>query len=56
MAADTVDNKVIHLEDKEGVVAIGVEDMVLLPKRHRIIIYLRLAVKLPHSSVEEQER
>ena len=41
MAADTVDSKVVHTEDEEGVVAIGVEDVVHFPKRRRTIIYLR---------------
>ena len=53
VAEDTVDKPVEHMEDEEGVFAIGVEDMVHSPKRRKV--YLRLAIKLPHSLVEEQE-
>jgi hypothetical protein len=52
MAEDTVDK---HMEDGDVVVAIRVEDVVHLSKQHKIALYLRSAVKLPHSLVEEQE-
>ena len=56
VAVDTVDKPVEHMVDVDVVVTIGVEDVVNLLKRHRITIYLWLAVKLPHSLVEEEER
>ena len=56
VAADTVDKPVEHTADVDAVVAFGVEDVVHSLKRHRITIYLQLAVKLRHSSVEGQER
>ena len=56
VVADTRDNEVVHTEDAEGVAAIGEEDVVHLPKQLRITPYPWLAVKLPHSLVEELER
>ena len=44
VAVDTVDKEVVHAEDGDGVVAIGVEDVAHLPKRGIIILYLRLEV------------
>ena len=64
MEADTVDRAAAHTMDKpvehtvdvtvdvDAVVA-GVEEVVHLLKRHRITIYLRSEVRLPHSLVEE---
>ena len=56
VVADTRDNEVVHLEDAEGVVAIGEEDVFHFPKRHRITPYPRSAVNPHHFLVEEQER
>ena len=56
VVADTMENKVVHTEDADGVVAIGEEDVVHLPKQRRITTYPRSTVKLPHSLVEKQER
>ena len=39
--SDTVDKPVEHMEDEDVVVAIGVEDVAHLPKRRRILLYLR---------------
>ena len=52
MAMDITINGVKHTEDVEEIDKIGVEDMKHLHEQHKIKIYLRLAVKLPHSLVE----
>ena len=54
VAADTTDNVVVHTEDAEGVDA-GAEVVDLLPRRHKMQIYLWLAVNLHQFLVEEQE-
>ena len=55
VAADTMGNEVIHLEDELGVDA-EAEDVDHLYRRHRTQTSLRLEGNLHHFSVEEQER